>query len=355
MNLYAPIYSIGNVCFTGNSDKLYENGQPVDLMVGGMLVFAGSSDQIGQSSTQPITSGVVVGGCAASVTGTATPCGNGSWPYYVKNSEQYVSQDAPALTNAQIEADYTNADPGPKQTCTAGTSPAPLADNQFDYNVAGTEGSSTLPDTSGSGSSGGTFNLTPTSSYACISKNGTNTGYLIWNAGSTSITVSGITVPAKTLAVNGNIFFDSNLQVTQSGTYQGTAMIMTSGTITFPVGTNNVTFCAQNTSCTYSNWQGGTGNNSMLTLASIAANNSSAIALNGNSDVFQGSLYTQPSSGLALGGNSANPQGPMSIGTITITGNSPILNPLPAIKNMPVGAPLPPNTGVAIDPITIVK
>jgi hypothetical protein len=206
-----------------------------------------------------------------------------------------------------------------------------------------------LPDTTGSGSVGGTFNLTPSSSYACISQNGTGTGYLIWNAGSTSITVSGITVPAKTLAVNGSIFFDSNLQVTQSATYTGTAIIMTAGTVSFP--NNSTTLCAV-ASCS-TNWQGNSGNNSMLTLASLAAS-SSAIAFNANAQSFQGSLYTQPNGGMIFNANTTSVQGPMSIGTMTVVMNNPSLKPLPVIQNMPVGAPLPPNIGVSISPLTIV-
>jgi len=40
--------------------------------------------------------------------------------------------------------------------------------------------------------------------------------------------------------------------------------------------------------------------------------------------------------------------GPISIGTIDSTGNNATLCPLPVIKNMPTGAPLPPNTSVTI-------
>src|SRR5579864_4367259 len=94
LSITAPIYSIGNVCFTGNTDSLIENGQPVDLMVGGKLVFAGNTDSVGTNG-HPITSGVVVGGCTTNVLLSTTPCGNGTWPYYVTNSESFISQDAP--------------------------------------------------------------------------------------------------------------------------------------------------------------------------------------------------------------------------------------------------------------------
>jgi Tfp pilus assembly protein PilX len=349
----APIYSIGNLCLLGSNDEIIEQGQPVDLMVGGKLILSGPNSEVGLNSSQPITSGVVVGGCNTTGIANATsPCGNGSFNYWVKNSESFISQAAPVLTNAQIEQHFTNDDPGPKHTCLAGTNPSPLADNQLDFNVGATEGSSTLPDTSGSGSSGGSFNLTPNSSYACISKNGTSVGYLIWNNGNSSITVSGITVPAMTLAVNGNIFFDSNVTVTQAATYTGAGVIMSAGTISF--NTNGAGLCAAS-NCQSNQWQGTSGNNSMLTLASLSSS-PSAIAFSAQNNSFQGSMYTQPTSGLDVSGsNNAFLQGPMSIGTVTLGSNNPRFQPLPVIQNMPVGAPLPPNSSLTVDPMTIVK
>jgi len=346
----APVYSIGNVCITGNNDEIAETTQPVDLMVGGKLILSGNNSEVGTGSSGQITSGVVVGGCNASgVANATTSCTSGSYRYYVKSPESFISQDSPTLTNAQIEADYSGDDPGPRNTCLSGTTPAALADNQLDFSVGATEGISTLPNDSGSGSSGGTFNLTPSSSYACISKNGTGVGYLIWNNGNSSLTVSGITVPAKTLAVNGSIYFDSNVSVTQSATYTGVAIIMASGSFSF--ASNGASLCAVS-SCGTS-WQGTSGNNSMLTLASLLAS-SSAISFSSNNNSFQGSMYTQPSAGVTFAGNNTTIQGPMSIGTMSIVSNNPSLQPLPVIKNMPVGAPLPPNIGLTIAPMTIV-
>jgi len=349
----APVYSIGNLCVTGNNDYVEEQGQPVDLMVGGKLILSGANSSVGADSTHPITSGVVVGGCNKTGVANATsPCGNGTFNYWVRNSESFIPQDAPVLTNAQMEQHYSNDDPGPRHTCLAGTNPAPLADNQFDFSVGGTEGVSTLPDNTGSGSAGGTFSLTPNASYACISKNGTSTGYLIWNNNSSgSITVNGVTVPSKTLAVNGDVFFDSNISVTQGTTYTGTGMIMAAGTITF--NSNNAWLCAA-ANCSTSNWQGTSGNNSMLTLASLSSS-SAAFSFVSNNNAFQGSLFTQPNAGISFSGNNTTVQGPMSIGSINILANNPALKPLPVIQNMPVGAPVPPNAGVSIDPMTIVK
>jgi Tfp pilus assembly protein PilX len=347
-----PIYTIGNLCLTGNSSGLQQTagGQAVDLQVGGKLVLGGTQTQVGDSSSAPITSGVAVGGCAATITSTASDCTKSPWTskYFVKNTDTFTSQQAPAETSTDINKDYSTFDPGPLHTCLSGTNPAPLADSAFDSTVSTGEGSTMSPDTSGSGTAGGTFNLTPTSSYACISKNGTGTGYLIWNNNSSgNITVSGITVPPKTLAINGSIYFDSNVTATQNATYSGTAVIEFSGSFS-----TSATICAvwYNGSCdTRTNmWQAGSSNTSMLTLVAIASNNSSAISFSSTLGAFQGSLWTQPSSGCNVGGTQYTIQGPMSLGTIALSGTQATLVPLPVIKNMPTGAPIPPNTGVKI-------
>jgi hypothetical protein len=41
-------------------------------------------------------------------------------------------------------------------------------------------------------------------------------------------------------------------------------------------------------------------------------------------------------------------EGPISIGSFDATFNNASFKPLPVIKNMPTGAPLPPNTSVTI-------
>lgn len=350
MTFNAPVYVIGNLCMTAQNDSILENGQPVDVQIGGVLAIEAQNDSVGSSGT-PITSGVVVGGCTTSSPpwNSTAACGSTSY-YHVRSTDTFTSQAAPAETATDEANDYAAFDPGPDHTCLAGTSPAPLNANQLDWAPNGAN----EPNDSGSGSSGGSFNLTPSSSYACISQNGTSKGYLIWNNGGSSITVSGITVPAKTLAVNGSIFFDSNLTVTQAATYTGTAALEVAGTITFTQ--QNVTLCAT-ASCVHgsTHWQGNSGNNSMLTLVSLIANSSAAINFSAQSEQFQGSLWTQPSSTCAIGAQSVTIEGPIVCGSMNIAAQSANLMPLPAIKNMPVGAPIPPNTGVTIGAPTYIK
>jgi len=45
----------------------------------------------------------------------------------------------------------------------------------------------------------------------------------------------------------------------------------------------------------------------------------------------------------------------MSIGKFDNSFNNAVFIPLPVIKNMPVGAPLPPNTGATVGSLVITK
>jgi hypothetical protein len=358
--LDVPIYVIGNLCLTANNVAIKEvaGGQAIDLQVGGKLVFGGNGDTVGDFTTTPatgITSGVVVGGCTTAIGNNGTDCPT-QWAsqYKVGSVGTFIPQSDPELTDAQVKANYSNFDPGPLHTCQTGTTPSPLADSKFDNNIASGEGSTSLPDNTGSGGSGTSMDLTPNSSYACISKNGANVGYLIWNNSSSgSITVSGVTVPAKTLAINGSIYFDSPISITQTMTYKGTAVIMSSGQINFP--TNNMTICAINTNCVFTSWQGNSGNNDMMTLATVIKNSGTAINWTGNQITYQGSLWTSPSSTLMENAQGTPVlQGPAALGSINVIGNSFVFRPLPVIKNMPVGAPVPPNVSATISPMSVI-
>jgi Tfp pilus assembly protein PilX len=362
-----PVYTIGNLCFTGNSSGIQQvaGGQNIDLQVGGTLYYGGGNDFIG-SATTALYSGVVQMGCSTTATqlanataaAPAPACVNGATPtYYVTNPQTYVSEDDPELTDAQAEKDYSNFDPGPKHPCLSGTTPSPLATSALDFSIAGTEGSTTMPDNSGSSSANGVFDVTPSSSYACVSQSGLNTGYLIWNGGSSSMTVTvgstSVTVAAKQLAINGSIFLDGPIKVSQSMTYKGVGVIMAAGQINLP--TNNMSICAQNTGCAYTSWQGSTGNNDMLTLATLLSNSSAAINWTGQGIIWQGSFWCRPSSTFFLTGQGGPQiQGPLSVGAMTINGNSFDFKPLPVIKNMPTGAPVPPNVSAKVGPLNVV-
>jgi hypothetical protein len=330
--LDVPLYVIGNLCFSGNNNIMKEIGQPIDLQVGGKLVINGNNgNSIGVSASVPITSGAVVGGCTnGTVSSSTTACGPAGFKYWVTTTSTFNSQSAPSQTTADIQKDYASFDPGPKHPCKVGTNPAPPASTVFDNNTTYDK-------------SAASFELTPAFSYSCLSQapGGAAVGQLTWDN------------TAKKLTINGSIFFDGSMTISQSAYYVGTAIIEVAGTVM--INGNATTVCATSPCSTAQGaWQGTSGNNSMLTLAPLASN-TTAMTLTNNTQIVQGSIWTQPSSVLSLAGNTDTIQGPLSVGTLDTPANNAVIKPLPVIKNMPVGAPLPPNVGVVINPITYVR
>lgn len=335
--LTVPLYVIGNMCLgsNGSGTVMKETTQPVDLQVGGKLILVGGSS-IGADASHPITSGVVVGGCSTvSVSSATTPCTPTGLNYWVKTPETFVLHDAPALSPAQAATSYATADPGPKHPCAPGNSPnPPLAASAFDNDTA-------LNLTTEPNATAASFELTPSFSYSCISQGGATVGQLSWNN------------TTKQLTINGSIFFDGNVTISQSGTYTGTAAMAAAGTFSF--NGNNLSLCTKSPCNTSSGaWQGSSGNNSMLTLVALASN-ANAIVFQNNSQTFQGSLWTQPSSVVAFVKNTDTIEGPISVGGIDSEFNNATLIPLPVIVNMPVGAPLPPNSSVSLSSLTYVQ
>jgi Tfp pilus assembly protein PilX len=344
-SLTSPMYVIGNLCFTGSNITLKTNagGQAIDLQVGGKLVL-GSGDTVGDFSTNPATainSGVVVNGCTTgAVTSATTSCTSGSYNYKVGTVDTFIQNDAPVENAADMLNDWKTFDPGPNHTCASGNNPnAPLADTAFDNDTA-----SNLANEPNK--TGASFELVPSSSYSCVSKNGSSVGQLLWNSAGSGSCGCG------TLTVNGSIFFDGNLTISRSATYTGTGIIEVAGTITF--SGNSTTLCATNP-CNFSNWQGNSGNTSMLTLATLISNSATAVNFANNTQTFQGSLWTQPSSQMTFSGNNETVEGPISIGSFGSGSNNATFKPLPVIKNMPVGAPVPPNTSASVGPLVITK
>jgi Tfp pilus assembly protein PilX len=321
----SPLYVVGNLCLTGNGVGVQEvvGGQAIDLMIGGKLVLSGSGSKVGADSTHPITSGVAAGGCTTiSVASATTTCAPAGFNYWVTTLDSFISTAAPVATASDIAADYNAFDPGPKHACATGGLPASTFDNDTTQN--GTNAS---------------FELLPTSSYTCISQSGSSVGQLTWNN------------TTKQLTINGSVFLDGNLTISQSGTYTGTGVIEAAGTITF--NGNSTQFCATSP-CSFTTWQGSSGNNSMLTLVALKASTTS-ITFTDNAQTFQGSLWTQPSSTMTFVKNGVTVEGPISIGSFDATFNNASFKPLPVIKNMPTGAPIPPNTGITVGPLTLTK
>jgi hypothetical protein len=323
MTITDPLYVVGNLCITGQNTTIQETTQPVDLQVGGKLVLSGSGTSAGLS-TKHLTSGVVVGGCTTVAVTSATSACGASTNYYVDGVDTFVQTSAPEQLATDIANDYSTFDPGPNHHCASGGT---IASSVFDNDTTQND-------------SAGTFELVPGSSYTCVSTSGSSTGQLSWNNAT------------KVLTVNGSIFIDGDLTISQTGMYTGTGVIEVAGTVTF--NGNSTQLCAENPCNTAASaWQGSSGNNSMLTLVSLQSNSSTAVQFTNNSQTFQGSVWTQPSSGMSFVKNGVTIEGPMSLGSFDASFNNATFIPLPVIKNMPVGAPLPPNTGASVGPLTI--
>ena len=323
MTITDPIYAIGNLCITGQNTTIQETTQPVDLMVGGKLILSGSGTSAGTSS-KSLTSGVVVGGCnTTGVANAGTTC-NSSTHYYVGSTDTFVSTAAPEQQATDIANDYANFDPGPKHPCATGGLPSSTFDNNTTQDA-----------------SAATFELAPASSYTCVSQSGSSVGQLSWNSGT------------HTLTINGSVFIDGSLTISNSVTYTGVGVIELAGTVT--ISGNGTSVCAESPCNTAANaWQGSSGNNSMLTLVALKSS-ATSITFQNNNETYQGSFWTQPSSTMTFLKNGCTVEGPMSVGSFDASFNNSTFIPLPVIKNMPVGAPLPPNTGASVGTMTIAK
>ena len=93
----------------------------------------------------------------------------------------------------------------------------------------------------------------------------------------------------------------------------------------------------------------------MLTLVALKTSSATAISFNNNNQTYQGSLWCQPSSSMTFVKNGVTVQGPIAIGKFDASFNNATFKPLPVIKNMPPGAPLPPNSGATVGAMTITK
>ncbi|HWG57250.1 MAG TPA: hypothetical protein VNT58_12100 [Gaiellaceae bacterium] len=316
-----PVYVKGDLCFTNNGGYIDEQGegqnpapQPIDVRVGGRAVFTAANASIGVSS-DPITSAAIAGGCASSVSATATPCTGAPWNttrYFVGTTGTFQSITEPT---ADFAGYFSSASPGPNHDCVTATNPANLAPSTFDTDNV-------------QDGNDGTFDLTPATSYQCKTyvggaTGGTQVGELSWNA------------VTKVLTVKGVIFIDGN--VTSSSTlasYEGSATLYVGGSFTF--SGNDARLCA-NALCDFTTWN---PNTEMLVIASNGGG--SAFHFANNNHKFQGGIFCNPNSQVTISGTNATLMGPIICGTITFKNNA-ILKPLPAISELPLGAPANPN------------
>jgi Tfp pilus assembly protein PilX len=355
------LYIEGNLCFQ-NSSSVAEDDiadgvpQDVNLEVRGRIVWQnGSTKGVGNTGISLPTNGAVTtakvgGGCASALTGASHTCATPGDYFYVQSggfSTTAPSISTPVLTDTDFTNYYGSAYVRPGDPC---DSPGPnagnrLANTTFDNDTIALNGA-------GNNGSAATFDLTPGSSYTCRATD--TQGHVIAELDWDNST--------KILTVRGTFYFDGSLSISQAGVYRGVnsagvhpsgdytgndgiggqAVLYASGGLTM---SNSAQLCGWNTrtdasaknggNCDFSLW---TPNTSMLM---IVTHKSGAGAVSfSQSAQFQGAIYAVGDVSTA---NSVEVHGPMLTNSVTI-GNSVKLRPIPAITDLPLGAPGNPNT-----------
>jgi hypothetical protein len=313
-----PLYVTGDLCLTGSNVEIDERGegqnpapQPIDMRVGGKLVFAGNNATVGKSSDY-ITSAAVVGGCSTTFNGSTQACTRPPFNWYVHTVEAFEEITAPVADYAGTfgAADTINSTAASGGDCNvrSGSPPNINPDALLDADA-------------------GTVNLTPGAAYTCRktadgTPGGTVVSELSWN-GSTTLTIKGAIV------IDGNFTMnDSN------ATYQGSATIYANGTVT--MNGSNSQMCA-NATCDFTSWN---PNTEMMIVVGTS------VTMNGSNTKFQGGIFCNPTSTADFTGSNVEIQGPIICGRFTF-GSNTVFKPLPAITNLPVGAPVEPNVSVS--------
>jgi Tfp pilus assembly protein PilX len=334
INISVPVYVGGNLCMGQNATIT----KPV--YVGGYLFFANKQSSIGSNGAK-INSAHVGSYCQVQVGGTqVNPCKSepvgGSnpntniWVTGAPTNLTGVASDfvgigppnicwGPNSCNGDPDGGwYTVSSPGPLHPCATSSGTPPTFDTDTTWN------NSVLT----------TFNLTPATSYTCI----TPQGQLSWNA------------TTRVLTVAGTIFIDGNVTMTTSGnqpaTYTGMgsngactnngdcqSVIYASGDVTI----NSELVCAQLNSsgnnCDYSNW------NPNKKILIFASNGPTGVTVGPSQSAFQGGLYA---TNTVATGQSAVTEGPLVSGTKTVVLGQQFGGTFPAITILPLSIQAPP-------------
>ena len=312
-----PLYVTGDLCLTGTNVAIDERGegqnppaQPIDLRVGGKLVYIGNNATVGVSSDY-ITSAAVAGGCATSINGSTQTCARPPFNWYVNTVNTYEALAPPV---ADYSAQFNNP-----QTINS------TAISGGDCNVRSGSPPNINPDSLLDADAGNV--LLTGSAYTCRkTADGTPGGAVVaelsWD-GSSVLTIKGATV------VDGPITFDDS-----SATYQGSGTIWANGA--FTMSGSNTKMCA-NATCDFETWN---PNTEMLIVVA------SSISMTNTNAQWQGGLFCNPTSTAQFAGTNVEIQGPVICGGFTF-GTNTAFKPLPAITNLPVGAPVEPNVSVS--------
>jgi type II secretory pathway pseudopilin PulG len=326
-----PLYVTGDLCMSGTNTKIVEDptsGQKVDVVVVGKVVISGTNAKVGESASQPITRGVSGQGCTNVITGTPHAC-SATDRWYVANPETLQTVTPPSA-DFSITGAYASASPGPTKGCDPSTPAPALPNSTWDNNLAADASLTT------------TFNLTPATSYNCITKNasGATVGQLSWDA------VTG------TLTILGQVYIDGNVSATSSvAMYAGKASLYVNGSFSLTGTSADLRARCGGPGtyhqCSYTEWD---PNANMLLIAANGSGN--AQNFSGTNNEFQGSLFCNPTATASFAGTNVKIEGPVICGRYS-WGTNTSLKPLPSITSLPIGAPVQPNAHAVPGPLVL--
>jgi Tfp pilus assembly protein PilX len=306
------LYVAGNLCLLQNAG-LTQTG----VIVQGNLDLENNA-QVGVNTNMSTRAEVeVTGQCVYGTTGSWGACGGNQDArriYSKKDGPNYVvGVKSPAsivgLPTADFDTWYTDAIPGPSQTCTTQSGTPPTFDNDATRN----------------NSVATVFELTAASSYTCrVGQAATPSGEISWDAST------------RVLTVSGTIYIDGSVKMTngQLNSYNGQATIYVSGTLYMGNGTK---LCGgvSGSDCDFAAW------NPNAEMLSFVAEGSGGLAGTGNSITIdqngqiQGSLYAIQNVQFL---NNSRSDGPI-IGNTVFLLNNVQNDQFPTITTVPVGMP----------------
>lgn len=312
-----PLYVAGNLCMNNSAQVLQPGATAVKLVTMGKLILMSPQTSVG-TSAQPIYEANVGGGCGTSITNTTHTCTASDKVYAstLKNTASPIS--LPVVDDANA---YMSAKPGPKNPCSITSGTAPVWDNDGALDLVGHP----------NGSVPAAFNLTPGTNYTCEATDGAGNivGQLDWNNATKTLTIKG------KLYIDGSVYSDNGVV----DLYSGSATLYLTGTFTI---TNSTKICGitATVNCDFTTWA---PNSNMLIVVAHGDNGSGYSIQMANSTKWQGGYFAAKNLDL---GQSSIDEGPMFASGINL-GNSVQVRPLPAITNLPLGAPLAPNVHAA--------
>jgi Tfp pilus assembly protein PilX len=312
-----PLYVAGNLCMNNSAQVLQPGATAVKLITLGKLILMSPQTSVGTSS-QSIYEADVAGGCGASITASTHTCTASDKVYAttLKNTASAIS--LPVVDDANA---YLSAKPGPKNPCSITSGTPPVWDNDSTLDLTN------YPN----GSVPASFNLTPGSNYTCeaTDASGSVVGQLDWNNTAKLLTIKG------KLYIDGSVYSDNGVV----NLYSGSATLYLTGTFSI---TNSTKFCGitATITCDFTKWS---PNSNMLVVVAHGDNGSGYSISMANSTKWQGGYFAKKNLDL---GQSSIDEGPMFSAGINL-GNSVQVRPLPAITNLPLGAPISPNVHAA--------